>query len=165
MGADEDAAEVVTSVGPLDATVVLLRDFVHRSGALRAVALIEREAGVPPFVIECGRFAPVEVDLGDRVVQLAHDLELDATSPPLPEIRQLPAFDVSGARGEVTGTIGGLHYLADGVGALAAALGARNVAMAVFETTDPNTPLALTARADRSEPTIVAIGEDEFELP
>ncbi len=165
MADHEDAAEVVRSVGALDSTVVLLRDFMHRSGALRVVALVEGDAGCGAAVVECGRFAPVEVDLGGRIVQLPHDLELDAQAPPLPEVRQLPPFDVNAHRGEVTGTIGGLAYLADGVRALARALGAHNVAMAVFETTDADTPLAVTARADSSEPVVVAIGDDEFELP
>ena len=166
MAGHDEAAEVVTSVGPLDVTVVLLRDFLHRSGALRVVALVERGGvGDRPAVVECGRFAPVEVDLGERIVQLPHDLELDAVAPPFPEIRQLPPFDVDAARGEVTGTIGGLAYLADAVRALARALGARNVAMAVFETTNADAPLAITARADSSEPVVVAFGGDEFELP
>lgn len=185
MAGHDEAAEVVASVGALDGTVVLLRDFLHRSGALRVIALVERGAGAPDAlgaasaadeaaagsaagqaaVIECSRFAPVEVDLGGRIVQLPHELELDAPAPALPEVRRLPPFDVDAVQGEVTGTIGGLAHLADGVRALAAALGARNVAMAVFETTDASTPLAITARADRSEPVVVALGDAEFELP
>ena len=183
MAGHDEAAEVVTSVGPLDGTVVLLRDFLHRSGALRVVALVERArsdsgAATPDIqdgaaadfeasaaVIECSRFAPVEVDLGGRIVQLPHDLELDAVAPTLPQVRQLPPFDVDAVLGEVTGTIGGLAQLADDVRALAAALGARNIAMAVFDTTDVSTPLAITARADRSEPVVVALGDAEFALP
>ncbi len=165
MAGRDEAAEVVTSVGALDSTVVLLRDFLHRSGALRVVAVVEREAlGQAPAVVDCGRFAPVEVDLGARIVQLPHDLELDAPAPTLPDLRQLPPFDVDALQGEVTGTIGGLEYLADAVRALAAALGGQNVAMAVFETTNPQTPLALTARAGSGE-LVVAFGGDEFELP
>ena len=60
--------------------------------------------------------------------------------------------------------MGGVAHLADAVGALAARLGARNVAMVQFETNDPDVPLALTARADGSEPIVVALGDDEYEL-
>lgn len=164
MAEESDAAQVVMSVGPLDSTVVLLRDFLHRSGALRVVAVLERPPGDAVTVIDCGRFAPVEVDLGDRIVQLPHDVDLDVAARPLPDIRQLPAFDVDPQRGEVTGTIGGLDHLADGVRALARILGGSNVAMAVFETTDEDFPLALTARADGSEPVVVALADHEFEL-
>ena len=52
----------------------------------------------------------------------------------------------------------------DGVRELAAALGGRNVALAQFETSDPDAPLTVTARAEPGEPMVVAIGEEEFEL-
>jgi hypothetical protein len=60
--------------------------------------------------------------------------------------------------------LGGLHHVADGVRALARALGGRNVAMAQFQTSDPEAPLAITARADGSEPLALALGEHEFEM-
>jgi hypothetical protein len=161
---DDDAIEIVASVGALDATVVALREFVHRSGALRAVGLVEREPGEGPAVVECGRLAAIEVDLGDRVVHMPHGIELDVAIPLLPGVRQLPPFDVDAATGEVAGTIGGLDHLVAGVCGLADALGGRNVAMAVFETTDEETPLAITARAGGAEPVVIAIGEDQFEL-
>jgi hypothetical protein len=47
---------------------------------------------------------------------------------------------------------------------LAAALGGRNVAMAQFATNDPDAPLAITARADGSEPIVLALGEEEFPM-
>ncbi|HVP03121.1 MAG TPA: hypothetical protein VMT10_11170 [Solirubrobacteraceae bacterium] len=161
---DEPAAEIVASVGALDETVALLRDFLHSSGALRVVAVVEREPGEPPAVVDCERFAPVEVDLGDRTVHLPHELELGVTPPALPEIRRLPPFEVDAAGGEVVGAIGGLEHLVDVVGALADLLGGRNVAMVVFETTDPEAPLAITARAGGVEAPVVSIGEEEFEL-
>jgi len=159
-----EAAEIVASVGALDETVALLRDFLHRSGALRTVAVVERDPGVGPAVVDCERFAPVEVDLGDRVVQLPHGLELGVEAPALPDVRRLPPFEVDAATGEVAGTIGGLEHLVEAVGALADLLGGQNVAMAVFETTDPRTPLAITARAGGTEPAVLSLGEEEFEL-
>ena len=161
---DEDAIEIVTSVGALDGAAATLREFVHRSGALRAVGLVDRALGEGPVVVECGRLAPIEVDFGDRIVHLPHGIELDVVIPPLPDVRQLPPFDVDPATGEVAGTIGGLEHLVDGVRGLADALGGRNVAMAVFETTDDETPLAITARAGGADPVVIAIGEDQFEL-
>jgi hypothetical protein len=162
-GGDE-RREVVGSVGDLDAVVVLLREFLHRSGALRAVALVDRAPGEEPAVVDCGRLAPIEVELGERRVVLPHALELDARAPDLPDVRRLPPFDVDRGEAMISAPLGGVAHLADAVAALAAALGARNVAMVQFETTDPGTPLALTARADASEPMVVALGDDEYEL-
>jgi len=161
-----ERVDLVTTVGPLDGVVVLLREFLHRTGALRAVALVDREPGEGPAVVDCGRLLPVEVDLGDRVVHLPHAIELDALAPELPAgLRQLPLFDVDAERGEVASPIGGLQHHAAAVRALATALGGRNVALAQWQTSDPGTPLALTARADESEPLVLALGETEFELP
>ena len=46
--------------------------------------------------------------------------------------------------------------------ALAAELGARNVAMAQWATSDADAPLGITARADGSEPMVVSLGQEEF---
>ena len=161
---DEDAIELVGSVGPLDTVVVALREFLHRSGAVRAVAVVDREPGEGPAVIDCGRLAPIEVDFGDRVVHLPHSIELDATPPPLPDVRQLPPFEVDVATAQIAAPLGGVAHLAGAVRDLAAALGGRNVAMAQFATNDPNAPLAITARADGSEPIVLALGEEEFHM-
>ena len=67
--------------------------------------------------------------------------------------------------GEIAGTIGGIEHLVDGVSALAAALGGRNIAMAVFETDSADHPLSITARADASEEPVIAIGIEAFTLP
>lgn len=161
---DDDVLEVVASVGPLDATVVLLREFLHRSGALRAVALVDRAPGEQPAIVDCGRFAPIEIDLGDRAVYMPHGAHLTAHAPELPEIHQLAPFEVDAAKAEIAAPVGGLAHLAQAVQSLAAALGGRNVAMVQFETTDPGTPLAITARADGSEPMVLALGEEEYEM-
>lgn len=159
---EEAAIELVDSAGALDPVVALLRDFVHATGALRALGVVEHARGGPPAIVECGRMSVVEIDLGDRMLHMPHGIELDVEIASLPGLRQLPPFDVDAAEGTVTGTIGGLDMLVANVCALAEALGGANVAMAVFETTDPEAPLAVTARAGGSEQVVVAIGEDQF---
>jgi hypothetical protein len=161
---DDDAIELVASVGPLDVVVVTLREFLHRSGAVRAVAVVDREPGEGAAVVDCGRLQPIEVDYGDHVVHLPHSIELDVEPAPLPDMRLLPPFEVDAAQAEIAAPIGGVAHLAAGVRDLAAALGGRNVAMAQFATNDPQAPLAITARADGSEPIVLALGEEEYPM-
>jgi hypothetical protein len=160
----DDAVDLVGSVGPLDPVVVALREFLHRSGAVRAVAVVDREPGESPVVVDCARLQPIEVDFGDRVVHLPHAIELDADPPPLADVRQLPPFQVDAEKGEIAGPVGGVAYLASAVRDLATALGGRNVALAQFATDDPEAPLAITARADGSEPIVLALGDQEFPM-
>jgi len=165
---DEPAAEeleMVESVSELDFAVVTLREFLHHSNAIRAIAVVDREPGVGPATVDCERFCAIEVNLGDRVVLIDHGAELQPTPPTLPEVKPLPPFNVDPATGEVAGTIGGLEHLMDGVSALAAALGGRNIAMAVFETDSADHPLSITARADGSEEPVITIGNEAFTLP
>jgi hypothetical protein len=161
---DEDAIELVASVGRLDVVVATLREFLHRSGAIRAVAVVDRDPGEGPAVIDCGRLQPIEVDYGDKVVHLPHSIELDAEPVLLPEVRLLPPFEVDAGKAEIAAPVGGVAHLAGAVRDLAVALGGRNVAMAQFATNDPQAPLAITARADGSEPIVLALGEDEFPM-
>lgn len=161
----EPEFETVTSVGVLDHAVATLREFLHHSTAARAVAVVDREPGVGPAVIDCGRFEAIEVDLGDRTVRLPHDAPLAVEPAVLPSVKPIPPFEVDPGTGEVAGTIGGLEHLVDAVGALADALGASSVAMAVFATNDPSNPLSISCRAGGKEPPVVAIGDQPFELP
>jgi hypothetical protein len=48
------------------------------------------------------------------------------------------------------------------VKSLAALLGGENVALATFETTDPDTPLSVSARGD--DPVVLSLGDEQFEM-
>jgi hypothetical protein len=159
-----DVPEVVASVGPLDATVVLVREFLHRSGAIRAVALVAGEPGEGTAVVDCGRLLPIEVEAGGRTVALPHSIDLDAEPPPLPSVRQFAPFEVDAAEAQIAGPPGAVAHLASAVRELAGLLGGRNVAMVQFETSDPDAPLAITARAGGEDPLVLALGEQEFEM-
>ena len=159
---DADAPiDVVATVGALDPTVLLLREFLHRSGAIRAVAVVQLEDDVA--LIDVGRLLPVEVTIGERVVHLPHALQLDAPLLVVPEVKQLPAFDVDPASGEVSSPLGGMEHYAIAVRDLALVLGADNVALATWETTTPAAPLSITARASE-DVLVLALGEEEFEM-
>jgi hypothetical protein len=158
----EDAIDLVLTVGELDATVVTLREFLHRSGAVEVQAVVERADGAPALVT-CGRLAPIQVTEGERTVHLPHAVELALEPPDLPSVPPLPPLEVDASGGVVTGPLGGVEAMTRAVSALADVLGARSVALAFFATTAPDTPLGVGARA--GEDPIVTLGEEQFRLP
>jgi hypothetical protein len=128
---------------------------------MRAVALLDRGEGAAPVVVDCDGAGGVEVEEGGEVRELA--AASGAVPLALVHVHALPAMDVDPDGGEVTGTIGGLQHLADAVGELAALLGGRSVATVQFQTSDPDAPLAVSARA--GEPPVFALGDETFALP
>jgi hypothetical protein len=163
---EQEAEEIdlVATVGPLDAVVETLRDVLHRSGALRVAVVVDPPDDAPAALVDVGRLAPVEVRIGDRILHLPHAIELEAESlAGAIELRQLPPFEVEPETGQVTGTLGGLDMLADAMRELAALLGGRSVAIAVYQTVTPGIDLTVTARS--GEPVLVTLGEQEWEMP
>jgi len=167
MAPPADAAEpeatpfdVVATVGALDPTVMLLREFLHRSGAIRAIAAVWLDDG--DAVIHVERLEPIVVALGGRVVQMPHALELDAAVLVVPEVAQLPPFDVDPATGEVGSPLGGLEHYAIAVRHLAQLLGQRSVALVTWESTTPDVPLSISARSGEAT-LVVVLGEEQFE--
>ena len=162
---DEDAIELVGSVGPLDAVVVALREFLHRSGAVRAVAVVDREPGEGPAVVDCARLAPIEVDFGDRVVHLPHAIELDADAAAA--ARRAPAPALRSRRRD--GARSRRRSAASPTWPAPCATSRRRSAGATWpwpssRPTIPHAPLAITARADGSEPIVLALGDEEFPM-
>ena len=159
--ADEPIA-LAASAGDLDPVVLLLREFLHRSGAIRAVAVVDR-SGLPPAVVDCARLEPIAIDDGESEEYfLPHAIELDATSLPVPEVRQLPRFDVDAETGEIAAPLGGLEHHAGAVRQMANTLGNRSVAIATFATTTAETPLSISAQI--GEPLVLSLGEEQFEM-
>jgi len=159
---EDEGIDVVLTVGDLDPIVVTLREFLHRAGAVEVQAAVERPDGSTALV-SCGRLTPIEVTEGGRTVHLPHAVDLEAEPPELPSIPALPPLEVDGSAGVVTGPLGGVEAMALAVTALADVLGGRNVALAFFATTDPETPLGVGART--GEDPIITLGEEQFTLP
>jgi hypothetical protein len=152
-----DEIDLVASVGPLDNVVVALREFIHRSGALRVVAV------TPDSMVDCPRLAPIEVTTEGSTVALPHAIELDADDPiPVPSVVQPPPFEVDPAGLEVRSPIGVLQAMGDAVRELANAIGPTVVVMATFPTLPPDRALSITARG--AEPLVYALGEELFQL-
>jgi hypothetical protein len=164
----EDAEEVeiidvVATVGPLDTVVVTLREFLHRSGAVRAIALLPAEdADDPPRLVDCARLQPIEVTADGRTVQLPHALELDAEPLELYDVRQLPPFEVDPDEGRIAAPLGGVEHYGYAVRGLAGALGDGAVALVTFATDDVEAPLSLTARL--GDPIVLSLGDEEYEM-
>ena len=160
--AADEPIDVVLSVGELDGTVVALREFLHRSGAVEVQAVLDRPDGAP-VLVTCGRLQPIEVVDGDRTVHLPHAVDLEPQPPDLPSIPPLPPVEVDAQEGVITGPLGGVEAMARVTAALAEHLGGRSVALAFFATTDPQTPLGIGART--GEDAVVTLGDVQFTLP
>lgn len=160
----DEPIDVVLSVGPLDPAVAALREYLHRTGALELQAVVDRGAEQQPAFITLGRATPVEVTDGGRTVHLPHGADVGEPPPmALPDMPQLPPFELDPGEGVVSGPIGGVQRLAEGVTVLAGALGGRSVALAFFATTDAETPLGIAGRP--GEEPVLTIGDDQFTLP
>jgi len=134
-----------------------LRSYVSRSGTLQAVA------ATPAGLVTCDATGAVtlqEPDADEEPVALdwreAEPLELGV------ELRRLPPFAVDAEKGEVTNVLGGLEHVADGVAALAAALGAPNVVLVWLPTADEDTTLVVSGR--EGEGLVVVIDDEQFEI-
>jgi hypothetical protein len=158
----DEPIDVVLTVGDLDPAVVALREFLHRTGAVEVQGVVDRP-DAEPALITMGRLTPVEVTEGDRTVHLPHGVQLDAPVPSFRDLPQLPPFELKPGEGVVTGPLGAVQSLAEGVGDLAAALGGHSVALAFYATTDADVPLGIAGRV--GEPPILTIGEEQFTLP
>jgi hypothetical protein len=160
---DDDRIDLVASAGALDPVIVTLRDFLHRSGAVRAVAVVDgTDVGEGPAVVDVGRLAPIEIQHGERLVHLPHAIPLDAASLGDIDVRQLPPFDVDAGSGEVAATIGGVEHLARATEALAGLIGGRTACLVQFDTTTPDVRFGVAAQA--GQPFVLTIGEEEFEM-
>src|SRR4051794_41886732 len=104
---DDQPIDLVATVGDLDPVVATLRDVLHRSGALRVVAVVDR---AEPAIIDVGRLLPVEVQVGERLVPLPPPLDLAAGPIVEPAPRPLPPLEVDAANGEVVGATRGPRH-------------------------------------------------------
>jgi hypothetical protein len=152
----EEARERIAQIA------VTLRTFVHAVGALEATLLLDQGSEVPPLVVECPSVGPVLMGEGEEVVQLDAD-RLAAEPLPLPEVRALPPFEVDTVRAEIVGPLGGIDHQARAVLDVVELFPGRSVLSVAFATTDPETPLQIAARTD--DPIVLALGEEQFELP
>lgn len=155
MSSAEQAREQIAEIA------VTLRAFVHASGALEATLLLDQGAELPVLAVECPAVGPVLLAEGEEVVQLDAD-RLAAQPLPLPDVRELPPFEVDAVRAEITAPLGGVEHHARAVRELAELFPGRSVVAVAFATTDLETPLQIVARA--GDPVVLALGEEQYEM-
>jgi hypothetical protein len=139
-----------------------LRAVLERSGALRAVVLVDRGDEALPVVLDCDVEGSVDVAEGDEPVPWPEEW-LDAQPLDLPPLGPVPALQVDLAAGTVTAPLGGLDNAARAVRAVAELLPGRSVATVGFATSDPDAPLFLAAR--EGEALVASLAGEEYELP
>ena len=146
---------------PTPVLVSTIRDFATRSEASTVVLLVDRGDERQATMLEWDDGALELVE--DGIPVLISDEE--AAPLALGDLRPPPAsaVHVHAEAGELHAPIGAIGHLAEALLDLAAALGGRSVATATWPTADPDLPLMLAARA--GEPIIVALGDEQFELP
>lgn len=139
-----------------EAVAATLLFYVRASGALEASAVAEDGA-----LVEVGASGSASVErIGgvseplDPAAALAADLGV--------RVRALPPVEVDAATGQVGAPLGGLQHMADGVRALARALGPAAVALVRFPTVDGVTDFAISAR--EGDGLVVVIGDDQYEM-
>ncbi len=166
----DEPIDLVTTVGTLDETVVLLRELLHRARATQAIAVVAGGIGrhdlTEPAIVDVERLAPIEVTIGERVVHLPHVVELDAVPPlALPEFKQLPPFDADPETGDVAAPLGGVEHYAMATRDTAALLPEGDVLQLRWETARPDVRFSITARSGGGEPLVLGVGDQAFPMP
>lgn len=147
-----------------DVVMATVRAFTERAGALRVAVLLDRGEDVDCPLLECEAGRALTVSQGDERF-LVPDEALHGVPPlPLAPLKPLPAtaIDVDAPEGRIAAPLGAVEALAAAVTELARVLGGRTVAMADFATRSGE-ELSIAARV--GEPVVVAVGEQQFELP
>ena len=135
-----------------------LRAFLAASGGERASALVDRGDG-GAFLVECATGGAAQLTEDGRT----RPLLAGAEPLPLPHVHSFGPLAVNARDAEVTAPMGAVAHLAAAVRELAGRLGGRSVVTAAWETTDPEAPVGVSARA--GDPIVLALGEEPFPMP
>jgi hypothetical protein len=165
----DDRIALVTSVGPLDPVVALLRELLHVASAVRATAVVPPAGDEEPAVVDVARLAPIEVARGTHVVHLPHAAPKGEDAVPVPPLfgfKDLPIFEADPETGDIAAPLGGVEHRAIGVAETAALLPEGSVLQVAWDTTRAGVPFSITAQAtDVGEPIVLGIGDEVFPMP
>lgn len=162
--ADHDPDTAWAAIARHDVALATVRDFADRSGAVRVVVLLDTGDGRTAAVVEATPGGDLRLSEGKQTYDVPAGA-LDGVLPrPMHPPKPLPAsaWQVDPDSGEVAAPLGAVAALGLGVLELATVLAGRTVATADFATRDGE-PVTIAARI--GEPLILAIGDQQFELP
>jgi hypothetical protein len=144
--------------------VATVRAFAERSGAERVVLLVDDGDG-PATMLDCAAGGDLEMTDAGGAWHVPAGTPVAASPRPLPELRPPPptALAIDPENGELEAPLGAVANLGRAVLGLASAFGGRSVATADFATRDPSLPLTIAARP--GEPIVLAVADQQFELP
>jgi hypothetical protein len=144
------------------AVAATARELAARSRARRVMVVLDRGDDAPAL-LDWSIGEPMALSVGEADPRaLPEDLG-DVAPLGLPEIEPLPVLQVDATAGEITGPMGAVARAAAAVRDAAAALPGRSVLTVLFQTSDPDAPLAIAARS--GEPVILALGDEQFPMP
>lgn len=138
--------------------------FSEGSGAERVAVVLDPGGGAESVLLECVTGLPLEVTAGAAT----YLVPAEATAGIAPFDLDIPrappgtAMELDLEAQRVLAPVGAVSALADGVLALAQALGGRTVVAADFATSDAERPLTIAARD--GEGVVLAAGDQQFEL-
>ena len=162
--ADFDGGTPWDLVQRYDSALATLQVFAERALATRVAVLLDAGDGVTATLLECEPGEPLAVTEGESTFLVPPEALLGVSPLPMLPPRPVPAsaieFDVE--QGQVAAPLGAVSALGLAVLELARVMGGRSVATADFATRD-GAPLTIAAR--EGEPLILALGDEQFELP
>lgn len=138
-----------------------IRSFGEAAAATTVVAVLDLSDA--PAMLEWSPSEPLLLTVGEETVALRPGFGEGEAPEGLPEAEPLGLLTVDAAKAEIAAPMGAVARAAGAVATLAALLPGRSVLTAEFATSDPDAPLTIAARA--SDPLVLALGDEQFEMP
>jgi HAMP domain-containing protein len=162
--ADFDPDTAWDAVARYDVVLATLQLFTERSLATRVTVLLDQGDGIAATMLECEPGEPLSLTEAGETYLVPPEALLGVAPLPMSPPRPVPAtaIDFDLESGQVMAPLGAVAALSLAVLELARVMGGRSVATADFATRDGE-PITIAAR--EGEPMIMAIGDEQFELP
>jgi hypothetical protein len=148
-----------------DAVLATLRAFAAGSGVAKVTVVLDEGTGADATLLECTPDGTVELTDAEQTYVIPPEAGGHVAPLPFTAVRPAPSNSLQAdpVTGEIVAPVGAVANLAGAVMSLARGLGGRTVASIDVPTAEPGRLLTIAARD--GEPIVVAIGDQQFELP